>query len=72
MRYTKKVSMWPVGLVTNYGLSTPVLKNGSHVDWYDGSYRSRMFPVDMAGFAVGVEFYKKVKCMCYFYCQITC
>ena len=56
MRYTKKVSMWPVGLVTSVGLSSPVVnKDGVVVDFYDGWMANRKFPVDMAGFAVSVQ-----------------
>jgi len=56
MRYTKKVSMWPVGLVTSLGLSSPVVnKDGVVVDFYDGWIANRKFPVDMAGFAVSVQ-----------------
>ncbi|XP_071535272.1 galactosylgalactosylxylosylprotein 3-beta-glucuronosyltransferase P-like isoform X2 [Panulirus ornatus] len=56
MRYTKRVSMFPVGLVTHFGLSTPVVKDGNFVEWYDGWVAGRKFPVDMAGFAVSVQF----------------
>lgn len=56
MRYTKKVSMWPVGLVTKVGLSSPVVNNqGVVVDFFDGWMANRKFPVDMAGFAVSVQ-----------------
>ena len=55
-RYTKKISMWPVGLVTKTGLSSPVVDaNGKVVDFFDGWMANRKFPVDMAGFAVSVE-----------------
>lgn len=57
MRYTKKVSMWPVGLVTKYGMSTPIVKNGKISGFYDGWLGGRKFPVDMAGFAVNVNFF---------------
>ncbi|XP_045620048.1 galactosylgalactosylxylosylprotein 3-beta-glucuronosyltransferase P isoform X3 [Procambarus clarkii] len=60
MRYTERVSMWPVGLVTKAGLSTPVLKNGKFFSWYDGWIASRKFPIDMAGFAVSVQYLLKV------------
>lgn len=56
MRHTRKVSMFPVGLVTKTGLSSPVLQNGRWVDWFDGWIVDRTFPVDMAGFAVSVPF----------------
>ncbi|XP_075164401.1 glucuronyltransferase P isoform X1 [Haematobia irritans] len=56
MRYTKKVSMWPVGLVTKYGVSSPIIKQGKIVGFYDGWIGGRKYPVDMAGFAVSVKF----------------
>lgn len=56
IRYTKKVSLLPVGLTTEYGLSTPIVKDGKFVGWYDGWIANRMFPVDMAGFAVSIPF----------------
>lgn len=56
MRYTKKVSMWPVGLITKYGVSSPIVKNGRLDGFYDGWLGGRKYPVDMAGFAVNVQF----------------
>ena len=56
MRWTKRVSMWPVGLVTDFALSTPILKDGRHIGWYDGWISGRKYPVDMAGFAVSVPY----------------
>lgn len=49
--------MFPVGLVTKLGVSTPVVKNGTIIGFYDGWIGGRKFPVDMAGFAVNVEFF---------------
>lgn len=57
MRHTKKVSMWPVGLVTKYGLSSPIVRNGTLTGFYDGWIGGRKYPVDMAGFAVNVQFF---------------
>lgn len=57
MRYTKKVSMWPVGLIDKYGVSSPVVKNGTIVDFYDFWKGGRKFAVDMASFAVNVQFF---------------
>lgn len=57
MRHTKKVSMWPVGLVTKFGVSSPIVKNGQIVGFYDGWLGGRKYPVDMAGFAVSVPFF---------------
>ena len=53
--------MWPVGLCTNFGLSSPIVANGSFVGFYDGWIAGRKFAVDMAGFAVNVEFLLQVK-----------
>lgn len=60
MRNTQKVSMWPVGLCTRTGLSTPIVKDGKLVGFYDGWIAGRKFPVDMAGFAVSVKFLQEV------------
>lgn len=48
--------MWPVGLITKLGVSSPVVRNGKIDGFYDGWIAGRTFPVDMAGFAVSVEF----------------
>lgn len=56
MRWTKKVSMWPVGLIGKFGVSSPVVKNGTIIGFYDSWSGGRKFPVDMAGFAVNVQF----------------
>lgn len=56
MRYTKKVSMWPVGLVTKFGMSSPIVQQGKLSGFYDGWIGGRKYPVDMAGFAISVPF----------------
>jgi len=56
MRHTRKISMWPVGLVTKTALSSPVVDGrGRVVDFFDGWISKRKFPVDMAGFALSVQ-----------------
>lgn len=57
MRHTKKVAMWPVGLVTKFGLSSPIVRGGKLTGFYDGWIGGRKYPVDMAGFAVNVKFF---------------
>jgi len=52
--------MWPVGLLTKFGLSTPVVKNGKFSGFYDGWMAGRKFPVDMAEFAINVKFLLQV------------
>lgn len=52
--------MFPVGLVTRLGVSTPIVSSGKLVGFYDGWIAGRRFPVDMAGFAVNVQFYLQV------------
>lgn len=59
IRKTKKISMFPVGLVTHLGLSTPIVKNCTFIGFYDGYYAGRKYPVDFAGFAISVEFLLK-------------
>lgn len=48
------MSLFPVGLVTHFMLSTPVIKNGLVTGYYDGYLAGRKYPVDMAGLAVSV------------------
>lgn len=53
--------MWPVGLIPRYGVSSPVLnKDAQVVDFYDSSSTGRMFAVDMASFAVNIQFFLEV------------
>lgn len=59
IRYTKRVSMFPVGLITKAGVSSPIVKHGIFTGFYDGWIGGRKFAVDMAGFAVSVEFLQK-------------
>ncbi|EDW79569.1 uncharacterized protein Dwil_GK20550 [Drosophila willistoni] len=56
MRYIQKVGMWPVGLVTSTGVSSPIIRNGKLDGYYDGWIGGRKYPIDMAGFAVSVKF----------------
>ena len=61
MRHTRKISMWPVGLVTKTALSSPVVDGrGRVVDFFDGWISKRKFPVDMAGFALSVQLINEV------------
>lgn len=57
MQTTQKVTMWPVGLVTELGVSSPIVKNGRVVGFYDGWNGQRKFPVDMAGFAINLQLF---------------
>ncbi|KAF2350895.1 Glycosyl transferase family 43, partial [Trinorchestia longiramus] len=57
MRGTRKVSMFPVGLVTKLGVSSPIVRDGKITGFYDGWIANRKFPVDMAGFAVNIDFW---------------
>ncbi|XP_034656558.1 galactosylgalactosylxylosylprotein 3-beta-glucuronosyltransferase P isoform X2 [Drosophila subobscura] len=59
MRYISKVGMWPVGLVTKTGVSSPIIRNGKLDGYYDGWIGGRKYPVDMAGFAVNIKFLRQ-------------
>lgn len=62
MRRTKKVSLFPVGIVSDRPVSTPMLsRNGTLINFYEGWLGNRTFPVDMAGFAVNVKHFISVK-----------
>ncbi|KAL9697453.1 hypothetical protein quinque_000894 [Culex quinquefasciatus] len=56
MRHIRKVGMWPVGLISKYGVSSPIVANGTISGFYDGWIGGRKYPIDMAGFAVSVKF----------------
>ncbi|XP_058824441.1 galactosylgalactosylxylosylprotein 3-beta-glucuronosyltransferase P [Topomyia yanbarensis] len=56
MRHIRKVGMWPVGLISKYGVSSPIVVNGTITGFYDGWIGGRKYPIDMAGFAVSVKF----------------
>ncbi|XP_043238891.1 galactosylgalactosylxylosylprotein 3-beta-glucuronosyltransferase P-like [Amphibalanus amphitrite] len=56
---TRGVSVFPVGLVTELGVSSPVVIGGQVTDFYDGWHGGRRFPIDMAGFAVSVTLLKQ-------------
>ncbi len=60
IRKTKKISVFPVGLVSGSPVSTPILENGVITGFYVGWDGNRKFPVDMAGFAFGVKHFKEV------------
>ncbi|XP_064623547.1 galactosylgalactosylxylosylprotein 3-beta-glucuronosyltransferase 3-like isoform X2 [Lineus longissimus] len=55
MRYTNKVSCWPVGLVGGLKFERPITKNGKVVSWYTFWKPNRPFPMDMAGFAINLQ-----------------
>ncbi|XP_078358751.1 galactosylgalactosylxylosylprotein 3-beta-glucuronosyltransferase 3-like isoform X2 [Oculina patagonica] len=57
MRYTKKVSVWPVGLVGGLKWEGPVCKDGSVVKFYTVWEPNRPMPVDMAGFAINAKLF---------------
>ena len=58
------MSFFPVGLVSRLGVSTPIVKAGRIVGFYDGWIGNRLYPVDMAGFAVNIQTLKEVKTSC--------
>ena len=55
MRYTKKVSVWPVGLVGGLKWEGPICKDGSVVKFYTLWKPERPMPLDMAGFAINAQ-----------------
>ncbi|XP_054161530.1 galactosylgalactosylxylosylprotein 3-beta-glucuronosyltransferase S-like [Oppia nitens] len=59
MRFTKKVSMFPVGLIAKTGLSTPIVSNKTAkiIGFHDPFINRRKYAVDMAGFAVNLQLF---------------
>ena len=60
IRKTKKLSLFPVGLVSKFGISSPIVKDGKITGFFDGWSGNRLFAVDMAGFAVNTRLLRKV------------
>ena len=67
----------PVVYIGTQGVSTPIVKSGKVVGFSDDWFAQRMFPVDMAGFAINIEFMRKMAKICLkmsdyilFYCEI--
>ena len=51
------MSIFPVGFIAKIPVSTLILsKSGTFIRFFDGWVAGRKFPVDMAGFAVNIEF----------------
>ena len=58
IRTTRKVSVFPVGLILKYGVSSPIVKDGVVTGFFDAFQAGRHFAMDMAGFAVSVKLFK--------------
>ncbi|XP_034473748.1 galactosylgalactosylxylosylprotein 3-beta-glucuronosyltransferase S isoform X2 [Drosophila innubila] len=56
IRQTQRVSMFPVGLIADYAVSGPVVRDGKVVAFLDSWVAARRWPVDMAGFAVNLGY----------------
>eukprot|EP00118_Oscarella_pearsei_P004367 m.18576 g.18576 ORF g.18576 m.18576 type:complete len:326 (+) comp27682_c0_seq1:46-1023(+) len=54
MRFTRRVSVWPVGLTGGLRFEGPVCSHGKIVGWHTSWHPERPFPLDMAGFAVNL------------------
>ena len=61
IRWTKGVSMFPVGLIGSQGISSPIVKEGKVIGFTDPWFEYRKFPVDMAGFAVSTRLLRAKK-----------
>ncbi|XDC86208.1 hypothetical protein R6Z07F_017381 [Ovis aries] len=55
MRWTRGVSVWPVGLVGGLRFEGPRVQDGRVVGFHTAWEPNRPFPVDMAGFAVALS-----------------
>ncbi|OWF53552.1 galactosylgalactosylxylosylprotein 3-beta-glucuronosyltransferase 1-like [Mizuhopecten yessoensis] len=55
MRYTQRVSVWPVGLVGGLKHESPIVKNGKVKGWNAMYMPERNFAIDMAGFGVNIN-----------------
>lgn len=57
MRFTKKVSVWPVGLVGYLRYERPVVRSGKVIGWFTYWLPDRPFAMDMAGFAINIKLF---------------
>ncbi|KAF4523537.1 hypothetical protein B566_EDAN011985 [Ephemera danica] len=56
LRYTKQVSVWPVGLVGGLMVERPIPDMHGKVTSFNAGYKpNRPFPIDMAGFAINLQ-----------------
>ncbi|XP_032240516.2 galactosylgalactosylxylosylprotein 3-beta-glucuronosyltransferase 3 isoform X2 [Nematostella vectensis] len=55
MRYTKGVSVWPVGIVGGLIWEGPMCKDGQVIKFHTDWLPERPLPLDMAGFAINVQ-----------------
>uniref|UniRef100_A0A8D0L5S7 Galactosylgalactosylxylosylprotein 3-beta-glucuronosyltransferase n=1 Tax=Sphenodon punctatus TaxID=8508 RepID=A0A8D0L5S7_SPHPU len=55
IRSTKRVSVWPVGLVGGLRFERPLVEHGKVIGFYTAWKPNRPFPMDMAGFAVTLQ-----------------
>ncbi|XP_064471151.1 galactosylgalactosylxylosylprotein 3-beta-glucuronosyltransferase S-like isoform X2 [Ornithodoros turicata] len=55
IRQTKRISVFPVGTIGEYGVSAPVVISGKVAAFHDSYRGGRKFAVDMAGFAVNLS-----------------
>ncbi|XP_061262640.1 galactosylgalactosylxylosylprotein 3-beta-glucuronosyltransferase 3 isoform X1 [Bos javanicus] len=55
MRWTRGVSVWPVGLVGGLRFEGPRVQDGRVVGFHTAWEPNRPFPVDMAGFAIALS-----------------
>ncbi|XP_039293312.1 galactosylgalactosylxylosylprotein 3-beta-glucuronosyltransferase 3-like [Nilaparvata lugens] len=56
MRWTKRVSVWPVGLVGGLLVERPLVNAAGKVSGFNSVWGTdRPFPIDMAGFAINLQ-----------------
>lgn len=58
MRYTRRVSVWPVGFVGGLLVERPIVdpEDGSRIKEFNSMWQNRRpFPIDMAGFAISLR-----------------
>ncbi|KAK6166626.1 hypothetical protein SNE40_023274 [Patella caerulea] len=57
IRFTEKVSVWPVGLSGGLRFESPIVTNNEVTNWFVFWKPERPFPMDMAGFAINLKFF---------------
>lgn len=55
MRQIRKAGVWPVGLSGGNHYEGPICEHGTVINWYSIWKETRIFPIDMAGFAINLK-----------------
>ena len=70
MRFTRRVSVWPVGLAGFRLFENIQVENGTVTGFYGVAYKDRKFAIDMAGFSVNTKYIHKYPGANFYYVKV--